>query len=348
MSSRPTSADAGDVAHGIPSAELARVEVVDQGGELEAALEHLEERRELYARAKRAPNSLKRYAVDWRAFEAWARPLGLPVLPSSPKVVASFLAHLADLGRRPSSITVALAAIGHYHREAGFDWYAGHLEIARTMQGIRRTLGKAVVRKAAITGEQLEAMCALLPPDGRGLQHRAILTTAWFGALRRIEVTAIELEHVRFEVRGGREWLIVHLPRRKTDQEGEGTDVAICEQPGSSACPVQTLRAWLHVSGCKAGPIFRMRDGRSVALLVQRLCDRLGLDASTFGAHSLRAGLATTAAVKGWGLAAIMRQTGHVSEKTAMTYIRPGQLTIDNVTDGILDPNAGPRRARGA
>ena len=87
-----------------------------------------------------------------------------------------------------------------------------------------------------------------------------------------------------------------------------------------------------------------MRDGRSVALLVQRLCAELGLDASTFGAHSLRAGLPTTAAIKGWGLPAIMRQTGHRSERTALTYIRPAELTVDNVTEGILEPGSVRRR----
>ena len=157
-------------------------------------------------------------------------------------------------------------------------------------------------------------------------------------------MTAIELDHLRFEQRQGLEWMIVHLPRRKTDQEGKGTDVAICEQPGSSACPVQTMRAWLHVAGVTSGPVFKMRDGRSVALLVQRLCAELGLDASTFGAHSLRAGLPTTAAIKGWGLPAIMRQTGHRSERTALTYIRPAELTVDNVTEGILEPGSVRRR----
>ena len=174
------SSDAGDVVQGIPCDPSSAIVVVDQV-QRELALEHVLERQKFYAKANRAPTSLRRYAVDWKAFRAWAEPLELPTLPTSPGVVARFLAHLADLGRRPSSITVALAAIGHYHREAGFDWYAGHLEIARTMQGIRRTLGTAVVRKNAINGEQLQAMCELLEPDGRGLQHRAILCTAWSG-----------------------------------------------------------------------------------------------------------------------------------------------------------------------
>ena len=308
----------------------------------ELALEHVLERQKFYAKANRAPTSLRRYAVDWKAFRAWAEPLELPTLPTSPGVVARFLAHLADLGRRPSSITVALAAIGHYHREAGFDWYSGHLGSPGRCKASGARSAERSRARPRITGEQLVAMCELLPPVGRHLQHRAILTTAWFGALRRIEVVAIELEHLRFEEREGVEWMIVHLPRRKTDQEGEGTDVAICEQPGSSACPVQTMRAWLLEAGVESGPVFKMRDGQSVALLVQRLCAELGLDASTFGAHSLRAGLPTTAAGKGWGLPAIMRQTGHRSERATLTYIRPAELTVDNVTEGILEP--GRRR----
>ncbi len=47
-----------------------------------------------------------------------------------------------------------------------------------------------------------------------------------------------------------------------------------------------------------------------------------GLDASTFGAHSLRAGYITTAAERGADLARIMDQSGHRDPRTVVGYIR--------------------------
>ena len=314
------------------SVELARVE---EGPSPE--LQRLEARAQEYAQARRAATTVKRYAADWETFQGWTEAHGLDCLPASPRTVANFLAYLADAGRKVSGINVALAAIGFYHREAGLDWYPGHLEIARTMKGIRRTLGTAQTRKAAISGELLERMCGSLEPVGRGLMYRAILTVGWFGALRRKEIVDLAREDLRFEARGERAWMFVRLRRRKTDQEGAGTDVAICEQPGSSACPVRTMRAWLLQSGGGDGPLFHIIDGRSVALMVKSVVASVGLDPDDYGGHSLRAGLATTAAAKGRSLAAIMRQTGHASEKMALLYIRPSELTVDNVTEGILE-----------
>jgi integrase len=53
-------------------------------------------------------------------------------------------------------------------------------------------------------------------------------------------------------------------------------------------------------------------------------------DASRFGAHSLRSGLATQAARNGASERAIMRQTGHKSVSMVRRYIREGELFNDN------------------
>lgn len=89
---------------------------------------------------------------------------------------------------------------------------------------------------------------------------------------------------------------------------------------GASAatCPVAWLRRWLAVAGIDDGPIFRMvdaygnvRDGRlsaqSVCLIVKRHAERVGFSVA-YSAHSLRAGLATSAASGG---AATLRIADH-------------------------------------
>lgn len=67
--------------------------------------------------------------------------------------------------------------------------------------------------------------------------------------------------------------------------------------------------------------------------LVKSYARRIGLDAARHGAHSLRAGLATSAAeagVAGVAERAIMNQTGHRSLPVMRGYIRSGTLFKEN------------------
>jgi integrase len=68
----------------------------------------------------------------------------------------------------------------------------------------------------------------------------------------------------------------------------------------------------------------------SIAYLVKRAAGRSGLEAMDYAGHSLRAGLATQAAMNGASELAIMKQTGHRSLATVRKYIREGSLFRDN------------------
>jgi hypothetical protein len=72
-----------------------------------------------------------------------------------------------------------------------------------------------------------------------------------------------------------------------------------------------------------------------VALIVKRTVGRAGFSGEEFGWHSLRAGLATSAALAGQHERAIMQQTRHKSEKMVRRYIRKGSLFQGNVVDAL-------------
>ena len=59
------------------------------------------------------------------------------------------------------------------------------------------------------------------------------------------------------------------------------------------------------------------------------------MDEDLFAGHSLRAGLATSAAIAGKSERAIMNQTGHRSVATVRRYIRDGNLFRDNAAQGL-------------
>ncbi|WP_244476454.1 hypothetical protein [Methylobacterium sp. Leaf88] len=85
-----------------------------------------------------------------------------------------------------------------------------------------------------------------------------------------------------------------------------------------------------------------INDGGLTTLLrVRRAAANLGdaasgLDASTLGAHSLRAGYITTAAERGADLARIMDQSGHRDRRTVVGYIRRANAFKDHLGSGFL------------
>ena len=67
-------------------------------------------------------------------------------------------------------------------------------------------------------------------------------------------------------------------------------------------------------------------NGRAVARIVKGAAARVGIDSSSVSGHSLRGGLATSAARAGAPERIIMRTTGHRSEAMVRRYIEAGNL----------------------
>ena len=158
-------------------------------------------------------------------------------------------------------------------------------------------------------------MIEKMAPERRGqpwrlldLRDRALLLVGSAGAFRRSELVGLNVEDLEF-VRDG---VVVHLRRSKTGQEGQGRRVGIPRGQKAETCPVRALHAYLVRAGIEVGTIFRSmtRHGtvggclsdRAVALIVKDRAKAVGLDPERLAGHSLRAGLATSAAAAGLGL----------------------------------------------
>lgn len=306
-----------------------------------ALAQHIEAAR-TYAAAAKADATRRAYAGDVERWRAWAEAHGAQVLPAQPEAVAVYLAHLASEGRKVATIERALAGIASASRAAG-SWARGHAAIGAVMAGIKRTHGIAPQRKAALEVPQLRALVASLDVATlSGLRDRAVLLVGWFGAFRRSELAHLEVGDVQFVNEG----IEVRLKRSKTDKNGAGAVRGLPYAGDAACCPVRALRAYLEATGIENGALFRSinRHGqvgdslsdKGIARIVQGAAERAGLDATTFGGHSLRAGFATAAARQGRSLDAIMRQTGHRSERVARGYIRHATLFTNNAAAGLL------------
>lgn len=299
-----------------------------------------EEAMEYIANSK-AFNTVRSYRSDWKDFVRWCEKNGFEYLPATAETVACYLMDLAKRCK-VSTLQRRLSAISQAHKQAGFAGISTREEPLHSVwEGIRRTKGTAQKGKAPVLIDDIRAMVNTLPDTLLGIRDRALLLVGFAGAFRRSELVSLDVEDVEFT----REGLIVHLRRSKTDQEGQGRDIGIPYGSNPLTCPVRALQDWLEASGITSGPLFRavqhgkVQSGRlsdkAVALVVKRYAEAAGLDASRYAGHSLRAGLATTAAMAGVSERAIMAQTGHKSVTMVRRYIRQGSLFTENAAASI-------------
>jgi len=296
-----------------------------------------------FASASTAASTRRAYTSDWRSFCSWCSGFGFETLPASPETVALYVTTLASSGRRPSTIARALASISVVHSMAGHESPTASARVKLTMKGLRRRLGVAQAQKSPLVASQLRTVLSAIPDGLSGARDRALLLTGFSGGFRRSEIVNLNAEDLSFTADG----LVITVKKSKTDQEGRGRTVGIPYGSTPGSCPVRALRRWLDQAGITKGPVFRAvgRWGRVgerrlsdqvVARIIKKHVAALGLDADQYAGHSLRSGLATSAAAAGKSERAIMDQTGHRSVTMVRKYIRSGSLFHDNAAAGLL------------
>lgn len=303
-----------------------------------SSLASLGQQAQEFAAAAKAGNTVRAYQADWNDFRQWCAGHQLASLPAAPETVALYLTDRSAT-LKTSSLARRLTTINRAHQAAGQPSPATmqNAVVSEVWKGIKRRKGTAQHGKKPFLTSDLRRIVAELPRDLRGLRDRALLLAGFAGGFRRSELAALRVEDLETTPDG----LILRLGRSKTDQEGQGRAVALPYGSDPETCPVQALRAWLDQAGIKDGPLFRAIDRRggagsqalhpdSVAYLVKRAAGRAGFETMGYAGHSLRAGLATQAAMNGASEWAIMKQTGHRSLATVRKYIREGSLFRDN------------------
>jgi site-specific recombinase XerD len=293
--------------------------------------------RQYVAQAK-APHTIRAYRADWQNFTAWCQAHALISLPAQPETVGLYIAALADAGRKPATIQRRLAAISKAHSAAGHESPASlqHAVVSEVWKGVKRAKGTAQAAKSPVITDELRRMLACLPDTLPGVRDRALLLMGFAGAFRRSELVALDAEDMHDTSEG----LIVTLRRSKTDQDGEGRKIGIPYGCAFETCPVRSLRAWTLMAAIETGALFRSisRHGKigdrltdqSVALVLKRYAERAGLEVALVAGHSLRAGLATSAAIAGASERSIMQQLGHKSSAMTRRYVRDGSLFREN------------------
>ncbi len=284
-----------------------------------------------------AKNTRRAYLSDLAQFEGWGGSI-----PATAETVASYLAASADIFA-VSTLIRRIASISKAHRARGVPSPTTSELVKATMHGIKRTRGCAQREARPLLRDQLLAVLdAMRNEEPKAARDRALLLIGFAGGLRRSELVGLDvtdIEHVR-------QGIVLHLRRSKTDQEGAGRKIGI-PHGRTRWCPVAVLEAWLAALGIGAGAIFRPVDrhgrlhdarlsGEAVALVVRERVAAAGFDPVRYSGHSLRAGLATSAAQAGVPSWRIRAQTGHASDAMLARYIRDGELFTDNAAGALL------------
>ena len=328
------------------------------GGEMTLPIEDLDRLRsqaDNLAATSVGVGTRRAYNGAWRRFRNWCAHLYLD--PFAAENIPLYVGHLVGGGLSVPTIRVALAAISAAYRRGGLALDLREPKLAAVVEGSMRRVGAAPRRQA--TPVSVDLLRAMLSHCGGGnpalvARGRAMLLIGFGAALRRSELVGLRIADVApVEGRG----VTVTIRQSKTDQRGEGQQVAIwSNQADQQCCPVRALEAWLahrrqadDLPGSDESdrPLFCAirRDGvitgeglsdKAVVRLVKDAARRAGCDPRDFSGHSLRAGLITAAAEAGAELPGVMRQARHVAPGTTMRYYRPSSLWKNNVTAGIF------------
>ena len=276
------------------------------------------------------------YQQDIAHFEAWGGSI-----PASAETIAAYLADLAN-AYKTATIVRRLTALSKAHDAMGAANPTKSELVRATLRGIKRTIGTASREAKPILREDLFLMLDCMGDGTKDMRDKALLLLGFAGAFRRSELVGLDvsdIEHVR-------QGIVVTLRRSKTDQNGAGRKIGI-PFGRSKWCPVKQLAAWLEHAKIETGPLFRginrhghvaeqRLSGEAVCVIVKQRTEAAGFDPTGYSGHSLRAGLATSAAMAGASAWKIRQQTGHASDTMLNRYIRDGDMFVGNAAGTIL------------
>ena len=261
-------------------------------------------------------------------------------MESEPAAVLEYLAKFGGI-HAVGTLMRTMISLHKAAKQLGTPSVAKHMSVTSAMKGIKRTHGSRPRRVTAVVKDTLLEMLICAEQKQKPMAHardKALLLVALCGALRRSEVTALEVTDITFLPTG----MDVLIRRSKTDAEGNGETIFLPRAKGTR-CPVQALKDWLASACIAEGSIFRAvtrgdrvladaLSAQSVALIVKRAATRIGANADQFSGHSLRAGFCTEASTAGlanWQIRAVSR---HVNDVHLATYVRP----LSNKTPSLL------------
>jgi site-specific recombinase XerD len=256
------------------------------------------------------PLSRQTYLILARHYITWCVEHKLIPFPAETRVFGGYIAALAQLNYKIATLQTRISAIAHIHRALGYREPSRTAEFQRIWKGIRRSRPVKPRSRQPLSIEELRNVIHQIPHDLRGLRDRAIILTAFAGALMPNELRYLQHKDVRFDEFM---WLRIGEPRQRQVSIGPGLRPA--------TCPVHAMREWLEVAQIERGYVFReinvhgnlqqkqLGSGAIRYIILKRFV-AAGLDAAQYGTQSLRSGFYKEAALSGLGIEFVAKHAG--------------------------------------
>ena len=274
----------------------------------------------------------------------------IPILPISPIDLGNFLADVAEQTGSISKINLLIAAVADRH-------LAGHLKspttdpsLRKMVTGIRRQLFRPARSRAPLDLEILEEAFKLIEGGGRLQDWRTLcrLNLEFYGMLRWAEVSALQMEDIRFDTTG----MVLHIRRSKTDQLGKGTYVRI-NITDLEHCPVEITRLYMqklnygtengflqpqvrtYKNGSQAGVWYKKLSYSTALEDTKAFMAILGRNPADFGEHSGRRSGATAASEAGVTWIDLKRHGRWASDSAPQRYIEETKTRSNSVARAL-------------
>ena len=281
-----------------------------------------------------APNTLKSYYADARAFVDWCGERNIEPFPIASETLRAYIEFL-QVNAAYSSIRRRIASLRRLNKMLGFEDQTRTEEIYLAIRRLKRSKCLEQNQAVGINHDILIKMIAAQPDTLAGTRNRALLSLGYDFLARRSELVAIRSDDLKFTPDGALKGMI---RKSKTDQYGKGRLVFGSERSA------KLVRKWLRLKPAEIQPVFcainhgkcedRAICDRNMNNIIKRSivkvkrCERpSNLEVS---GHSLRVGAAQDLLIKGYGLAAIMLAGGWSDLSTVSRYLRCSQQDILN------------------
>ena len=279
-----------------------------------------------------APNTLRSYYADARAFVDWCVERNIEPFPISSKTLRAYIECL-QVNSAYSSIRRRVSSLRRLNKLLGFKDQTRTEEIYLAIRRLKRSKCMEQKQAVGINHDILVKMIDAQPDTLAGTRNRALLSLGYDFLARRSELVAIRSDDLKFTPDGALKGMI---RKSKTDQYGKGRLVFGSERSA------KLVRKWLSTKPAEIQPVFcainhgkcedRAICNRNVNDIIKRSvvkvkrCERPS-DLEVSG-HSLRVGAAQDLLIKGYDLAAIMRAGGWSDPSTVSRYLRFSQHNI--------------------
>ena len=274
------------------------------------------------------------YETLQQRFIDFCKKFGLLPLPANERTLLLYIAHLETTGINSGSLNVHLSAIKNLHTINGFsncDTRSGQIRLAMRALTINRPPPK---QKCPLTFDKLIELWPVIQSSKDSAVWKAMISLGFYAGLRGAEYAydttnkqsmPPTLSNIVFDK--DNRLLYYNVPSSKTLVHGFQSVVHCSSHYICAYCCLYEYIAVKNISGNTGPQDYLFSIGGAVVTkymlnsFIQKCVAALGWDPSRYSAHSLRAGMATTAADKGlpdWQI----KKLGNWKSNAYQLYIR--------------------------